>query len=648
VPVETRNPLDPHPLGLPVLTYDEESKVCRAAIDRWRLACGQVISFAPFERVKEQFPAIAGKIGQDSVYLVDKDERIYRGAEALMRTAAHCGRKRWLLRLYLRLPLFAPVATGMYQLAAVSRGPLTIVRRIWYGRDLKLPTYHISSALFLRLLGLVYLIAFISLWTQIDGLIGDHGILPEANFLDAAQQFFAQQNPPQSALWNLPTLAWINPHSGFLNFLCGSGALLSVLLMLGILPLPALILLWVDYLSLFHAGQVFLGFQWDILLLETGFVGIFLGPFTVRSRFLSDRHPPRLAIWLLWWLLFRLMFESGIVKLTWNAWLKGPDGAPVSNTWSSLTALDFHYWTQPLPIWTSWYAAQLPQWFQKMSVVFVFIVELGLPWLIFGPRLLRYIAFGGITLLMLLIAGTGNYNFFNLLTILLVLALLDDRVWPRFLQRRIRGTDWPALASPTRWRSLVLVPFAGLAVLLGTLQLKEAVSPREQPQPSLESRLNIAQFCLVNHYGLFRQMTETRPEILIEGSVDAIEWKSYEFRWKPGDLSRAPGFNSPHQPRLDWQMWFEALRLEQVHHATGNIDPRLASPWFQSFLLKLLKGEPAVVGLLAKNPFSDAPPKLIRISLYQYHFTDAAERQRTGHWWRRDPVCTGPGLSAAR
>jgi hypothetical protein len=393
---------------------------------------------------------------------------------------------------------------------------------------------------------------------------------------------------------------------------------------------------------------VFLSFQWDILLLETGFVAIFVAPLGLRSRFLADQHPPRLAVCLVWWLLFRLMFESGIVKLTWNHWLKGPDGSSMANTWASLTALDFHYWTQPLPVWTSWYAAKLPSWFQKLSVVFVFVVELGLPWLIFGPRLLRYFAFGGITLLMVLITGTGNYNFFNLLTIVLALLLLDDRIWPRFLRRRIRGTDWPVLASPTRWRTIVLVPFAGLALVLGALQLKEAVAPLAQPQPALESRMGIAQFCLVNSYGLFRQMTETRPEILIEGSLDGIEWKPYEFRWKPGELSRPPGFNTPHQPRLDWQMWFEALRLEQVYKATGAIDPRFASPWFQSFLLQLLKGEPAVVGLLEKNPFPGAAPKFIRITLDQYQFTDAAERQRTGHWWRRDRVWSGPGWSIAQ
>jgi hypothetical protein len=630
------------------MVFDEESGICRSTIDRWRGAVGQRVSFVPYQEVRERFPKIGERECRRSIHFVDTNGTVYRGAEAFLRAAAHCGRKRWLLRLYVLLPPLALMAETLYRLAAASRGPLTIVRRIWYGRELKPPTYHVASALFSRLLGVIYLIAFVSLWTQIDGLVGDHGILPINNYLDRAQRFFSQQSPPASPIWNLPTLAWINPHDGFLHLLCGAGAVLSLMLILGLLPIPTLVLLWLDYLSLFHAGQAFLSFQWDILLLETGFVAIFLAPFALRSRFLTDRHPPRLAIWLVWWLLFRLMFESGIVKLTWNVWQKGPDGLPIANTWASLTALDFHYWTQPLPIWTSWYAAQLPPWFQKLSVVFVFIVELGLPWLIFGPRLLRYVAFGGISLLMLLIAGTGNYNFFNLLTLLLALTLLDDRIWPRFLQRRIRGTDWPALVSPTRWRTILLVPFAALVVVLGSLQVKEAAAPSENPQTPLESRMGITQFCLVNSYGLFRQMTETRPEILIEGSLDGNDWKPYEFRWKPGNRSRPPGFNAPHQPRLDWQMWFEALRLEQIQKATGTIDPRFASPWFQSLLMQLLKGEPAVVGLLETNPFPGAAPKFIRIALYQYRFTDAAERQGTGHWWRRDRVWLGPGWSLPR
>ena len=630
---------------LPLMVYDGECLFCRATIDRWREATGQEIRFASYQEFAAHFPQVGNIDFQRAVHFIDTDGTVSRGAEAIFRAMAHCRRKRWLLWLYLVLPPFAVVAEFFYGLIAANRTPISTIYAIWRGKDLKRPTFFISSALFLWLLGFAYLIAFASLWTQVDGLIGDRGILPTKDFLDAANGYFAHQIPPASPIWNLPTLAWISPHDASLNSLCVGGMLLSVLLILGVLPIPTLILLWLFYLSLVHVGQVFLSFQWDILLLETGFIAIFVAPFGLRSRFLKDRHPPRLVIWLVWWLLFRLMFESGAVKLTWNNWQLGPDGLPVANTWSSLTALDYHYWTQPLPIWTSWYAAKLPAWFQKLSVVFVFIVELGLPWCIFAPRRLRYVAFGGITLLMFLISVTGNYNFFNLLTFVLALTLLDDSIWPRSLRDRITGVDYPLLASPTRWRSFLLVPFAGLALVIGALQIKEAAAPARVPPPSIESKLDISQFLLVNDYGLFRQMTETRPELVVEGSVDGKDWKAYGFRWKPGDPARPPRFAAPHQPRLDWQMWFEALRLEQVYSLTGSIDFRDMSPWFQSFLVRLATGETAVIDLLETNPFSNAPPRFVRIVLYRYRFTTSAERRKTGNWWHREQVWVAPGWS---
>jgi predicted DCC family thiol-disulfide oxidoreductase YuxK len=633
----------------PVLVFDGESRICGATVDRWREAAGGRIRFAAYQEAAAEFPNIAADDVRQVVHFVDADGKVTSGAEAALRAAAHCGRKRWLLWSYERLPRVAAIAEAVYRFAVESRGAQTIVRRIWWGKDLRPPTYFIASTLFLRLLGVVYLIAFVSLWTQIDGLIGDQGISPVSSYLEAVEKHFASQTPPEPAVWNVPTLAWLSPHDGLLHWLCGGGTVLSVLLIVGVLPIPALVLLWLAYLSLYHAGQVFLGFQWDILLLETGFAAIFVAPFTLRSKFFADRHPPRLAMWLIWWLLFRLMVESGAVKLTWNICAPpGPDGGPIHNCWSTLTALDFHYWTQPLPIWTSWYVAKLPEWFQKLSTIFVFVVELGLPWLIFGPRLLRYLACGGIVLLMLLIAATGNYSFFNLLTIVMALTLLDDKAWPRFLQRRIRGTDPPWLFAPVQWRSVLLVPFASFVLVLGGLQVKEAIAPSDERSPPLEAKWKISQFCFVNGYGLFRQMTETRPEIMIDGSNDGMTWSAYEFRWKPGSVFRAPRFCTPHQPRLDWQMWFEALRLEQVQASTGTIEPRFMSPWFQSFLFKLFKGEAAVVGLLEKNPFPDAPPKFIRLRFYHYRFTTYDEWRDGGNWWHRDEVWVGPGWSLGR
>ena len=630
---------------LPLLVFDGDSQFCRAWVDRWREVTGLQIRYATCQEVGSRFPEIDQGDFRRTVHFIETDGTVYRGAEAVFRVMARCGRKRWLLRLYNAFPLIATVAEALYRMLAAGRSPITNVSRIWHGRHSRPPTYHISSALFLRLLGVVYLIAFVSLWTQIEGLVGENGILPAQSYLEDFESRFSALQPPASAVWRIPTLAWISAHDGFLKLLCTLGTLFSVLLILGAIPVPTLIVLWLCYLSLYHVGQVFLGFQWDILLLETGFAAIFVAPCVLRSRPLSDRHPSRLAIWLLWWLLFRLMFESGAVKLTWNDWRFGPDGSAVANTWESLTAMVFHYWTQPLPMRTSWYAAQLPTWFQKLSVGGVFVIELLLPLFIFGPRLFRYIAFGGITLLMLLISGTGNYNFFNLLTFLLALTLLDDGIWPRSLQRRISGADPPLLASPTRWRTFLLVPFAGLALLLGAIQVKEAVSPSAQRRPPLEFRLKIAQFHLVNAYGLFRRMTETRPEIVIEGSANGHDWTAYAFRWKPGDPSHPPRLCAPHQPRLDWQMWFEALRMEHEQEVTGRVAAHNLSQWFQVFLGRLLTGEASVQDLLEENPFPNAPPKFIRVMLYQYRFTTPTERRETGDWWHRELKWIGPGWS---
>ena len=239
------------------------------------------------------------------------------------------------------------------------KGRQSIASYLWSGNGSEPATYRISSLLFLRLFGVIYFIAFISLWTQLDGLVGDRGLLPISDYLTAVDGFYGRQEPEMSPVWNVPTLLWFSPNSSTLNVLCAVGVAFSVFLILGVLPLPTLVALWLCYLSLFHAGQDFLSFQWDILLLEAGFLAVFLAPISLRSRVASDPDPPRVAVWLLWFLLFRLMFQSGLVKLLWNNGLVEPDGTPVTNSWETLTALNYHYWTQPLPIWTSWYVGQI-------------------------------------------------------------------------------------------------------------------------------------------------------------------------------------------------------------------------------------------------------------------------------------------------
>ncbi len=465
----------------------------------------------------------------------------------------------------------------------------------------------LSRWLFLRLLGLVYLVAFVSLWVQIDGLVGSRGILPAQGLLAEASAALGSER-----YWELPTLYWLSPNDAMLHALCAAGSVLALLLIAGIAPAPCLALLWLAYLSLEVVGQDFLSFQWDILLVETGFLAIFVAPLDLWPRLRSEAPPAKAIVWMLRWLLFRLMFSSGAVKL-----LSG------DATWRNLTALEYHYWTQPLPTWIGWYANLLPPWVQQLSCAAMFVIELGAPVLIWGGTRERLVALVPLTGLQLLIFATGNYCFFNVLTIALCVMLLDDSVWPA-RARRILETGKPARS--TAWPRWVTLPVAALLLLLGVLQMFSLSRLGvDWPLPLRLVRRAAAPLRLVNGYGLFAVMTPTRPEIVIEGSNDGSTWLEYEFRWKAGDLSRAPAFVEPHQPRLDWQMWFAAL---------GRYDQ---NPWFVAFVLRLLQGSPEVSALLGRNPFPDHPPRFVRAVRYLYRFTDLAERRSSGHWWKREP-----------
>lgn len=294
----------------------------------------------------------------------------------------------------------------------------------------------ISSWLFIRWMALIYLVAFWSLAAQIIGLVGSHGVLPAGDFLH-----FIFQDAGSRRFWVAPTLCWLNHSDAFLLFLSWGGVVLSILLLIGVMPVLMAFLLWFFYLSLTVVGQDFLAFQWDNLLLEAGFLLIFLAPYPWLIQKKPSVRPSVIIIWLLRWLLFRLMFESGLVKL-----LSG------DLNWSHLTALTYHYWTQPLPNVVSWYANQLPLWFQKFSCAVMFVIELFIPFFIFCGRWPRLIAFFGISGLQLLIILTGNFCFFNLLAIALCLTLLEDEHYKKFISilpiGRIIG-DFFQISLPT-------------------------------------------------------------------------------------------------------------------------------------------------------------------------------------------------------
>jgi len=442
-----------------------------------------------------------------------------------------------------------------------------------------------ATGLFLKALGAIYLIAFVSFGVQAGGLIGSRGILPVANYLRGMREALGAR-----AFWHAPTVFWASSSDLALRVAWIAGAALAIVLMLGFFRRVCLIALLILYLSISTAGQDFWSFQWDILLTEAGFLAIF-----------ADASPGR--TWLFRWLLFRLVFMSGAVKLL--------SGDP---TWRDLTAMSYHYETQPLPTPIAWYMYQLPAWFQKASTVFVFLVELLVPFLIFAPLKVRRIAAGLLIGLQVLILLTGNYTFFNLLAIALCVFLFADP--------SERGAQ-PETRTHRAVTTAVTIALMVFVLTTSGLQFLEMFRV-PLPAPARRYLVWISPLRLINSYGLFAVMTTTRPEIVVQGSNDGTSWTPYEFRYKPGDVRRAPPWVAPYQPRLDWQMWFAAL---------GSADE---NRWFYNFAARLMQGSPAVLALLARNPFPASPPRYIRAVVYDYRFTDFVERRRSGAWWRRE------------
>jgi predicted DCC family thiol-disulfide oxidoreductase YuxK len=599
------------------MIFDGDCDFCRRWIGRWRDMTGDRIDYAPYQEVADRFPGIPPDDFKKAVQLVEPGGIRSQGAEAVFRSLAHVPYRGWMLWCYSHVPVVRPASEAVYELIASHREAASRATRFFWGDHVGRPEYRVASRIFLRTLGLVYFVAFGSLWTQVDGLIGRGGILPLEHYLDAVRRF----NGPER-YWLLPTLSWLNAGDAFTHLLCGGGCLVSLLLVLGIAPVPCLVASWALYLSLASDCRDFLGFQWDALLLEVGFLAIFLAPLRLRLGREPESYS-RVFLLLLRWLLFRLMFSSGVVKLS------SGDAA-----WRGLTALRYHFETQPLPTWIGWYAHQIPDSLKTVMTAIMFFIELVAPFFIFAPRRLRLASFTLLILLQLAIGFTGNYAFFNLLTIALCLLLLDDAAWPHPWGARaapLPGRGAPA--APRRWPWWVIVPLGAAVLLITTVAFTRTLSldiPWPQPLASLYDRAR--PFRAFNGYGLFAIMTTTRPEIIVEGSDDGDLWLPYEFKWKPGDLRRRPGFVAPHQPRLDWQMWFAALGSYQ------------SNPWFVNFLGRLLQGSPEVLSLLARNPFPDHPPKYIRASLFGYRFTTMRDRSSTGAWWKREFV--GPYFPA--
>jgi len=592
----------------PVFLYDGDCKFCRRWILKWNLITGDKVKYEPYQGNCSRY-GLAEDDCKRAVQFVDGSRR-FSAAEAVFRSLATASKARWLLGLYQYLPGFAAVSELLYRIVAANR-PFFSRLTPAASKNPQKKTFLLSRWLYLRGLGIVFFLAFASLGTQLDGLISSNGILPAAEFLDALSRRLGPER-----FYLLPTLGWVNTEDWFLQFLCSSGVVASALVFFGILTVPALTVCWVLYLSFISISRDFLSFQWDILLLEAGFIGIFLSPLHVFPEPLRNAAPSKSVHFLAKWLLFRLMFLSGAVKLA--------SGDPV---WHDLTALSFHYETQPLPQALSWYLHSWPAWFHSVTTAFVLFMELVVPFFILGPRALRLLAAKMLIFFQIVIFLTGNYGFFNILTVLLCFMLIDDAAWPQWLSPRNENSGKTAHAVKTpkgfSWPGMIVFP---LAVYLFTLSLVpfctslgKAVS---WPGFILKSYETVSPFHLANGYGLFAVMTTVRDEITVQGSRDGIRWENYEFRYKPGELKNPPHWVAPHQPRLDWQLWFAALQ------------PVGEQPWFTSFCYRLLTGSDSVERLLAANPFAGRPPKFVRALIYRYKFTTPSERAATGNYWK--------------
>jgi hypothetical protein len=461
--------------------------------------------------------------------------------------------------------------------------------------------YRLVSALFLRLLSLIYLAAFASIGLQITGLAGAEGILPYPDTLERVEAEFGV-----ARFWLHPSLFWIHAGDRALQLAAVAGCVFAILLFFNRAPRMSLVFLYLLYLSLSHAGQLFMNFQWDYLLLEAGFLAIFLPGCA------------RFVIWLYRWLLFRFRFLSGAAKLLSQ-----------DPTWANLTALTFYFEVQPLPHAGAWYAHQLPAWLLISAALLVLFIELVVPFMMFLSRRPRFFAAWATLALQVAILLTSNHNFFNLLTMVLCLFLFDDRAVRRVLPAGIcswllKGKRERIQTGNRPSRTALAVLLTAVFVTLGVFQAWEMFAGRRSPGPVAFVLDQIRGFRVINKYHVFPTMKTERLELLIEGSSDGSEWKPYIFRYKPGDLLERPQIVVPHQPRLDWMMWF--------------VPPRhpLNLMWFDAFLQRLLQNSPQVTQLLKTNPFPEEPPRYLRVTLYRYRFTDSSTRENTGQWWERE------------
>lgn len=453
--------------------------------------------------------------------------------------------------------------------------------------------YWLSRFIIQRGLGFIYLMAFLVAFNQFRPLIGENGLLPAPEFLK------------KTTFKQFPGLFQWHYSDRLFGWVAGSGIFLSLLALFGISDAGPLwfsmliwFLLWALYMSVVNAGQIFYGFGWESLLLEAGFYAIFLGPLHYAS--------PLIMIFILRWLLFRVEFGAGLIKMRGDA------------CWRNLTCLNHHHETQPQPNPLSRFFHNLPESVHKFETLSNHVVQLGVVWLLFAPQPIASYAAIIIIISQGYLIVSGNYAWLNWLTLLLAFSGISDGFYQQFMNV-VPPED---LIAPLFFNGAVAA-LAAVVIFLSIKPVKNMISPGQRMNASFNN------LHLVNTYGAFGAVTKQRREIVIEGTADdtigdSTEWKEYEFKGKPGKLKLRPRQIAPYHLRLDWQMWFAAMK-----------DIR-ACPWFIRLVKKLLQNQSSVTALLRSNPFSDSAPSYIRARLYVYRFTTPEEKRETGKIWDRE------------
>jgi lipase maturation factor 1 len=522
-------------------------------------------------------------------------------------------------------------------------GPARVLRWLFDPRD-GATNQFLPRWLFLRAMGLIYFSAFFSLLFQIRGLIGPDGVLPASEYLEAVAK-----SAGAGRFWYAPTVFWLSTSSHMLMAVCWIGLAASVLVVFNIFPRVSLFVCFVGFLSFVAASGEFSGYQSDGMLLEAGFIVLFLAPMGFRPGFGVVQPPIRAGIFLLLWEWFRIYFESGVAKIA--------SGDP---EWRHFTAMDEYYQNGPLPTWIGWHMQHLPHWFHATTAFLTLALELVLVFMLFLPRRWRIVCFFIVTPWQIGVILSANYTFLNYLVLALGIFLLDDRFIQQFVpagwkhvwtaapvpavqsESPVESASDPAEADVAvsdgkgarqcNWMhtlrhqlanfqlTLTCVMFAWLFYASTTLLV--LMVWRSAPLPT-GPVMALVPFRIADRYGLFARMTRGRYEIEFQGSMDGQSWTTYQFRNKPQDPNEAPRIYAPYQPRFDWNLWFASLtdwRSDPIVVRTGE---------------RLLAGSPDVVALFQSNPFPQQPPRIVRAVVWQYWFSTREAKRTQGVWWTR-------------